>query len=82
MTIIDQDAPSALHRSQHDLPFVDIGPSGLLQLLQVDLANGVWVVRNRFPRRPAPPSRRTGTRATCTPSPRAAAGTTSRAPRR
>ena len=49
MTITDEDAPSALHRSQHDLPFVDIGPSGLLQLLQVDLANGVWVVRNRFP---------------------------------
>ncbi len=49
MTIISEDAPSALHRSPLDLPFVDIGPTGLLQLLQVDLANGVWVVRNRFP---------------------------------
>ncbi len=48
MTITYEDAPSALHRSQQDLPFVDIGPSGLLQLLQVDLANGVWVVRTQF----------------------------------
>lgn len=49
MATTSTEAPTALHRSQDDLPFVDIGPSGLLQLLQVDLANGVWVVRNRFP---------------------------------
>ena len=42
------EAPTALHRGEADLPFVDLGDTGLLQLLQVDLANGVWVVRNRF----------------------------------
>ena len=42
------EAPTALHRGETDLPFVDLGDTGLLQLLQVDLANGVWVVRNRF----------------------------------
>ena len=72
------EAPTALHRGEADLPFVDLGDTGLLQLLQVDLANGVWVVRNRFTR--APRCRPTSTPGTCTPSPRPAAGTTSRAP--
>ncbi|HTZ10025.1 MAG TPA: 2,4'-dihydroxyacetophenone dioxygenase family protein [Acidimicrobiales bacterium] len=40
--------PTALHRGEDELPFVDIG-AGTLQLLQVDLANGVWIVRNHFP---------------------------------
>jgi quercetin dioxygenase-like cupin family protein len=40
--------PLTIHRGEGDLPFVDIGDGSLLQLLQVDLANGVWVVRNRF----------------------------------
>ncbi|HUW02711.1 MAG TPA: 2,4'-dihydroxyacetophenone dioxygenase family protein [Acidimicrobiales bacterium] len=40
--------PSTIHRGEQDLPFVDLGEGTLLQLLQVDLANGVWVVRNRF----------------------------------
>jgi 2,4'-dihydroxyacetophenone dioxygenase len=43
------EAPTALHRGETDLPFVDLGDTGTLQLLQVDLANGVWVVRNQFP---------------------------------
>lgn len=47
MSIIE-DAPTAIHRGEGDLPFVDLGDAGLLQLLQVDLANGVWVIRNRF----------------------------------
>jgi quercetin dioxygenase-like cupin family protein len=41
-------APTAIHRAEADLPFVDVGDGLLLQLLQVDLAQGVWVVRNRF----------------------------------
>jgi 2,4'-dihydroxyacetophenone dioxygenase len=41
-------APTALHRGERDLPFVDIGEGATLQLLQADLANGVWVIRNRF----------------------------------
>lgn len=42
------DAPQTIHRGEDDLPFVDLGNEGLLQVLQVDLANGVWVIRNRF----------------------------------
>ena len=45
---LTEPAPTALHRGQDELPFVDLGDLGLLQLLQVDLANGVWVVRNQF----------------------------------
>jgi 2,4'-dihydroxyacetophenone dioxygenase len=41
-------APSALHRSEDELPFVDLGDGSTLQLIQVDLHNGVWVVRNKF----------------------------------
>jgi quercetin dioxygenase-like cupin family protein len=48
MTITDLP-PTAIHRAEHELPFVDIGDGGTLQLLQVDLANGVWIVRNHFP---------------------------------
>jgi quercetin dioxygenase-like cupin family protein len=47
MSMLDA-APTAIHRSEADLPFVDLGDGNHLQLLQVDLANGVWVVRNRF----------------------------------
>lgn len=43
-----ETAPTALHRGEEALPFVDLGDAGLLQLLQVDLANGVWVIRNQF----------------------------------
>lgn len=45
---IMETAPSAQHRGQDELPFVDLGEEGDLQVLQVDLANGVWVIRNRF----------------------------------
>jgi 2,4'-dihydroxyacetophenone dioxygenase len=48
MAIIET-APTAIHRGESELPFVDLGDGFLLQLLQVDLANGVWVVRNHFP---------------------------------
>ena len=41
-------APTAVHRALDELPFVDVGDGNNMQLLQVDLANGVWVVRNRF----------------------------------
>ena len=47
MTITDLP-PSAIHRGEEELPFVDIGDGATLQLLQVDLANGVWIVRNHF----------------------------------
>jgi 2,4'-dihydroxyacetophenone dioxygenase len=41
--------PPTIHRGEGDLPFVDVGDGLLLQLLQVDLAQGIWIVRNRFP---------------------------------
>jgi quercetin dioxygenase-like cupin family protein len=48
--IVEPTQPTAIHRGEDELPFVTL-PDGLgrLQLLQADLANGVWVVRNMFP---------------------------------
>ncbi|NLD75381.1 MAG: cupin [Acidimicrobiales bacterium] len=46
MSIID--LPAALHRGEDELPFIEFGPGQELQLLQVDLDAGIWVVRNRF----------------------------------
>ncbi len=40
--------PTAVHRGEKELPFVDIGDGSTLQVLQVDLATGVWVIRNHF----------------------------------
>lgn len=39
--------PSAILRHEDQLPFIDLGDF-TLQLLQVDLASGIWVVRNQF----------------------------------
>ena len=46
MTLMD--IPAALHRAEGDLPFVTIDEGIELQLLQVDLDAGLWVIRNRF----------------------------------
>jgi 2,4'-dihydroxyacetophenone dioxygenase len=46
MAIID--IPTAIHRGEQDLPFVDIGDGSDMQLLQVDIEAGLWVVRTRF----------------------------------
>jgi quercetin dioxygenase-like cupin family protein len=46
MTTIE--LPRALHRAEDDLPFVDSGGGVHLQLLQVDVEQGLWVVRTRF----------------------------------
>jgi hypothetical protein len=43
-----ETAPTAIHRGESELPFVSIGDGSTMQLLRVDLANGVWVVRSRF----------------------------------
>lgn len=43
-----ETAPLALLRNEGDLPFITLADGGTLQLLHVDLANGVWTVRNRF----------------------------------
>jgi hypothetical protein len=46
MTLMD--IPTALHRGEDELPFVTIDEGIELQLLQVDIPNGLWVIRNRF----------------------------------
>jgi quercetin dioxygenase-like cupin family protein len=38
----------AVHIGESDLPFVETGDGSSLQLLQVDLNQGLWVVRTRF----------------------------------
>jgi quercetin dioxygenase-like cupin family protein len=45
---ITETAPTAIHRGEADLPFVDLGDGTHMQLLQVDLATGIWVIRTRF----------------------------------
>jgi len=47
MSLIDT-APRVQHRAESELPFVPIGDGQPLQLLQVDLDHGLWVVRTRF----------------------------------
>ncbi len=42
------EASRAIHRGESDLPFVDFADGVSLQLLQVDLDQGLWVVRTRF----------------------------------
>src|SRR4051794_34516103 len=42
------EIPTALHRGEDDLPFVTIDEGIELQLLQVDIETGLWVIRNRF----------------------------------
>jgi len=49
MTTAFQLAPTAIHRAEHELPFVTFPDSVRMQLLQADLANGVWIVRSLFP---------------------------------
>ena len=46
---ITESAPQTVHRGESDLPFVDLPDGSRLQLLQVDLAQGIWVIRTLFP---------------------------------
>ncbi|HYF46225.1 MAG TPA: 2,4'-dihydroxyacetophenone dioxygenase family protein [Acidimicrobiales bacterium] len=46
MTMID--LPKAIMRSESDCPMVDAGEGVKLQLLQVDIELGLWVIRNLF----------------------------------
>jgi len=39
----------ALHVGNSDAPFVDIGDGTLIALLMVDLAQNIWITRNRMP---------------------------------
>ena len=40
--------PRAIHRGEAELPFVDFAEGVKVQLLQVDIPVGLWVVRTRF----------------------------------
>jgi 2,4'-dihydroxyacetophenone dioxygenase len=40
--------PVALHRAEKDLPFVEYQEGVVFQLLQADVAAGLWVIRVRF----------------------------------
>jgi 2,4'-dihydroxyacetophenone dioxygenase len=42
------EIPRALHRGEEELPFVDLGDGTHLQLLQVDVEAGLWVIRSKF----------------------------------
>ena len=46
MTAID--IPTAILRHEEDLPFVDLGDGSTMQLLQVDVDQGLWVIRTKF----------------------------------
>ena len=46
MTAID--IPTAILRGEDELPFVDLGDGSTLQLLQVDIGQGLWVIRTKF----------------------------------
>ncbi len=46
MTTIE--IPRALHRGEDELPFVELADGMQVQLLQVDIEAGLWVVRTRF----------------------------------
>jgi 2,4'-dihydroxyacetophenone dioxygenase len=39
--------PTALHRAETELPFVDYQPGIVFQLLQADIEAGLWIVRVR-----------------------------------
>ena len=40
--------PAALHRAESELPFVEFEPGVDMQVLQIDVESGLWVVRMRM----------------------------------
>lgn len=46
--VVPEPTREAMLRRDEDLPFVDLGDDSEMQLLQVDLAQNLWVVRMRF----------------------------------
>lgn len=40
--------PVSLHRGAEELPFVEIGGGNKLKVIQVDVAEGLWIVENIF----------------------------------
>ncbi|HYO03477.1 MAG TPA: 2,4'-dihydroxyacetophenone dioxygenase family protein [Mycobacterium sp.] len=46
MTMVD--GPTAIHVGADELPFVDIGDGSKLKVIQVNSAEGLWIVENVF----------------------------------
>ena len=42
------EIPTAVHRGDNELPWVDIGDGSLLKVLHIKEREGLWVIRNRF----------------------------------
>ena len=42
------EIPTAIHRGDDELPWVDIGDGSLLKVLQIKEREGLWIIRNRF----------------------------------
>lgn len=48
MPQVPQPTQEAIHIAFDDLPFVEIAPGAEVQLVHVDLKQGLWIARNRF----------------------------------
>ncbi len=46
MTMVDE--PTAIHVGADELPFVEIGDGSKLKVIQVNAAEGLWIVENVF----------------------------------
>ena len=46
MTLVNADAPEAVHIGADELPWVDIGNGNKLRVLQVKIEEGLWIVEN------------------------------------
>lgn len=42
------EIPRALHRGESELPFVNLGDGTHMQVLQIDVEAGLWVIRTKF----------------------------------
>ena len=45
---VTETVPPALHRGADELPFVEIGGGNKLKVIQIDAAEGLWIVENIF----------------------------------
>ena len=48
MTKLSPNIPRAIHRGEDDLPFVALGDGSHIQVLQIDIDAGLWVLRTKF----------------------------------
>jgi len=48
MTVSESPAPTAVHLGVDDLPFVEVGGGNKMRILQVNEAEGLWIIENIF----------------------------------